>query len=380
MKIAFLCSSLEPGRDGVGDYTRRLAVACAAFGYRCLVLALNDRHVTALTRDESNPACVQLRWPATAAWSERSTQVRDEIAAFAPDHLSWQFVSYGFHPKGIVGPALIALAASLAAYPTQVMLHEIWIGVARGDSWWARFTGWRQRRSILAFLAAAKPDPLQTSTASYAAALAPYGWTATLLPLFSNIPVVPAPARERTDAIDRHVSARPGRNGLMVAATFGTLHPQWHPEAAARWLQAAAARQGRSPVLLVIGRTGRHGPRILAQLARTGLPVAVTGELSPADVSCLLQAVDFGISPHPCALTDKSGVVAAMLDHGLPILLPRDDWRLRDGPELGAHADPRIARMADLTDTTTDAWLGRRHSASDSFPATVSLFLRQLAP
>lgn len=25
MTILFLCGSLEPGRDGVGDYTRRLA-------------------------------------------------------------------------------------------------------------------------------------------------------------------------------------------------------------------------------------------------------------------------------------------------------------------------------------------------------------------
>ena len=37
MKIAFLCGSLEPWRDGVGDYTRRLAGDLQACGHQVLV-------------------------------------------------------------------------------------------------------------------------------------------------------------------------------------------------------------------------------------------------------------------------------------------------------------------------------------------------------
>ena len=42
MKFAFICGSLEPGRNGVGDYTRRLAGELAAQGHECLLVSLND--------------------------------------------------------------------------------------------------------------------------------------------------------------------------------------------------------------------------------------------------------------------------------------------------------------------------------------------------
>lgn len=32
MRLAFICVSLEPGRDGVGDYTRSLAAECIRQG------------------------------------------------------------------------------------------------------------------------------------------------------------------------------------------------------------------------------------------------------------------------------------------------------------------------------------------------------------
>ena len=43
MKLLFLCSSLEPGRDGVGDYTRRLAGECLRQGHEVRLLSLNDK-------------------------------------------------------------------------------------------------------------------------------------------------------------------------------------------------------------------------------------------------------------------------------------------------------------------------------------------------
>jgi len=64
----------------------------------------------------------------------------------------------------------------------------------------------------------------------------------------------------------------------------------------------------------------RNQTIIVEQLARSGLPVVTTGELAPAQVSCLLQAADLGIAPHPWELTGKSGVVAAML------LFPLREW------------------------------------------------------
>ena len=38
MKITFICGSLNPGQDGVGDYTRRLAAQLALDGHECQLI------------------------------------------------------------------------------------------------------------------------------------------------------------------------------------------------------------------------------------------------------------------------------------------------------------------------------------------------------
>ncbi len=379
MKIAFICASAEPGRDGVGDYTRRLAAACAERGHQCLILALNDRHVNTSSTELYGESRTLCRWSSNLPWWVRTAAARDRISRFAPDWISWQLVTYGFDPKGILGPEVMQLAEELRAPRMHVMLHEIWIGLAQGDSWWMRFTGWRQRRALLRFLRMASPDQLNTSNQTYVAALERKGCTASVLPLFSNIPITPASTEQRDELLARHLPSLTSGKRRLIGMTFGTLHRQWQPEAAAELLQTTAVRQGREPILLAVGRIGPHGADILERIRQAGVMVVTTGELPEEEVSVLLQAADLGIAPHPRALIRKSGVVAAMLDHGLPVLMPRDDWRLRDGPTLEGKLDPRLARLADLSADTTDAWLNRRHLPGDSFPTTVAHFLDELS-
>jgi len=379
MKIAFLCACAEPGRDGVGDYTRRLAEACVSFGHECLVLALHDRSMNFPITDRSGEHLTVQRWPSAMPWDQRSGNVAHAVRAFGADCLSWQFVSYGFDPKGIVGPELTDLAEELSDMRSHVTLHEIWIGVAQGDSPWRRLVGWRQARSILRFLQALRPVHLQTSTPSYAAVLGSHGWNASVLPVFSNIPVHTTEPPERAALLQRLIPENGAANSRLVGLTFGTLHPEWDPTDTALWLQTVAAGRERTPVLLAMGRLGAHGPAILERVAATGLRTVVTGELSPREASGLLQAADFGIATHPWALLGKSGAVSAMLAHGLPVLAPRDDWRLRKGPALPAVHDPRVIRLRELNPDNTEPWLRRRHSPGDSFPTIVSRFLKDLA-
>ena len=379
MNIVFICASAEPGRDGVGDYTRRLASACADLGHRCLILALNDRHVNASSTELHGEMRTVCRWSANLPWWVRIAAARDRISRFGPNWISWQMVSYGFQPKGILGPEVMQLARELRAPRMHVMLHEIWIGLAQGDSFWSRIIGWRQRRALLRFLQIVAPDQLNTSNQTYVSALSRHGCTASVLPLFSNIPIASVSPTQCAETLARHLPPASANRKRLVGVTFGTLHRQWQPEAAARLLQSAADRQNREPVLLAIGRIGPNGAAILERIKSAGITVAVTGELPVEEVSCLLQAADLGIAPHPTALIRKSGVVAAMLDHGLPVLMPRDDWHLRHGPTPNGATDPRLARIADLSATDTDTWLKYRQSPDDSFPATVARFLDELS-
>lgn len=379
MKIVFISASAEPGRDGVGDYTRRLAAACAERGHRCLILALNDRHVNASSTELHGESRTICRWSSALPWWVRIAAAKDRINRFEPDWISWQMVTYGYQPKGILGADLMQLARELRAPRMHVMLHEIWIGLARGDSLWARFTGWRQRRALLRFLRLVAPDQLNTSNQTYVTALEQCGFHASVLPLFSNIPIASASPAQCEKLLARYLPPVTSGSERLVGITFGTLHRQWQPDAAAQLLKSTARRQNREPVLLAIGRIGPHGAAILEQIKSSGIAVAVTGELPVEEVSCLMQAADLGIAPHPKALIRKSGVVAAMLDHGLPVLMPRDDWHLRHGPTPDGARDPRLVRLADLSETSTDAWLKHRQSPGDSFPNTVTRFLEELS-
>jgi hypothetical protein len=364
MKFLFFCTSLEPGADGVGDYTRRLAGECAARDHDCTLVALNDPHVTRASDTASRELRV-IRLPSGTPWPDRIAGAVAHVRRLAPDWVSWQLVAQGFHPRGFLPAALLQSAPSLRGPRCHVMLHELWLGLEAGSSWKHRVLGWLQRRGIVCLLDRLSPDVVQTSNATYAHVLAREGWDAGVLDLFGNVPPVPSAAGPSPAA--------------LTGVTFGTLHPQWQPAATAGWLCAAARRQRRTPALLVLGRAGAHAPAILECFQRHGVRVEATGELSAPELSRRLQSADFGIAPHPWALLGKSGAAAAMLDHGLPVLAPRDEWRLRGSPVVAApRAEPLLARLADLDDTRTGRWLAARRAPESALPRVALTFLQSL--
>ena len=75
MNLLFVCTSLQPGRDGVGDYSRLLASACADAGHTCALLAINDTHarepVVHETQAERNHTFPVLRLSPAKSWTAR---------------------------------------------------------------------------------------------------------------------------------------------------------------------------------------------------------------------------------------------------------------------------------------------------------------------
>ena len=45
MNIAFICGSLEPGKDGVGDYLQRLGLELLQQGHKVSLIAIHDHFV-----------------------------------------------------------------------------------------------------------------------------------------------------------------------------------------------------------------------------------------------------------------------------------------------------------------------------------------------
>ena len=377
MKLVFICTSLAPGRDGVGDYVRQLASACAAEGHVCLLVAVHDRHLPANTPLQHRGN--EIRLSATLGWDRRAEMLETLVRDFDPHWVSWQIVPYGFHQKGILPAASFALVDAVKKWPNQVMLHELWLGLARSDPIKPRIIGAFQRRRLLSFLRRLRPSALHTTNEAYQLALARCGWLAELLPLFGNMPVLPANPTAAQSALSELAGSTLPAGPRCLGVIFGTIHPQWKPAATIEWLKSAAPTLQKEICLLAVGRAGPHGEKILAQIAneRGGIRVINVGPQAPETISLLLQTADFGIATHPWALLEKSGTTVSLLEHGVPVLVPRDDWHLRDGDISGAR-DPLLRKLADLSPAQFPQWLNERRAPAAQLPIVAATFLNQL--
>ena len=374
MNVVIVCSSVEPGRDGVGDYSVRLAAALIAQGHKALVIAECDVAVIAqLPVHGDYEGVPTVRLPASASNEERGRWLADELADFSPDWVLLQFVCWGFADRGILDPPPTALIAALAGRRVAVYCHELWLGLPRGASPRHRWWGFRQRRSILRFLALLQPAVVLTSNPAYCDVLRLYGWSARVVPLLSNIPVH-AGATEKVRVLLEKQAGRSlwnARGDVLMLAVFGSVYPEWKPEAALRWLHAEAKRRNRRVVLVCAGRPSTKGEKVLARLAKNaeiGVTFVRLGEVSPEIVSGLLHEADLGLPATEWLVLGKSGVAAAMIAHGLPMLVVRHAQSFRELPGLSVTHPPLMHRFDPTAPPDFDRMVGARGPARDTSP------------
>jgi len=346
VKVAFVTSSLEPGRDGVGDYTTLLARECERRGHTVARLALNDRHVKTPIRE---PALLRLPRIDVA-------EARCRLEEFAPDWVSLQFVCYGFHPRGFIGPEL---AKILRGWPVHVFMHEMWLGENVGAPWKERLIGWLQRRRVLGMLRACDARLVHTSNAVYAHLLDRYGVPSKKLPLFSSLPL-PSPGIVPPD-------------DCFTFALFGTLHSVWPAEP----LFSTLRGMDRPVTIAHAGGIG-PGARLWNRLAREYNGVFTfhrLGELAPQEIADFFAQAHFGIATTPWALIGKSASVASMLEAGLPVIVNRDD--IHYGGVSESDHDSQLLRLdADLRKAQRREPRLRLPSIADQFLADLEAVAR----
>jgi hypothetical protein len=381
MRIAFVTGSLAAGRDGVGDYSRDLAGACTRAGHTAVLVALNDPHTGSQHGEIQTSRGTDLevlRLPASRDWRSRITTARNWLAGRDIDCISLQFVPYGFHPKGLVGSLGTELAPLCAGRRLHVMFHELWIGAPRHASLRHRAVGWLQRRAILRLLRVLRPHRVHTSNPAYRALLDAVGVEAGVLPLCGSIPVAPPnPQWLPRELLQAGVpaSAINDRSGTWVFGLFGSLHPEWNPEPL--FAQVAAQAAGRQVIITAIGRQG-GGTQLWQELQRKHgrrFSFCALGERSTAEISWYLQSLDFGIATTPWLLIGKSATAAAMIDHGLPVIVTRDDVRFGVTAEGADPVHPLLFRIATQTHWPRVA----RGAPEDRLPRMAAQFLADVA-
>jgi len=350
MVILFLTGSLEPGKDGVGDYTRRLAAACGRLGHECRLIALNDSHLDGPVQTIESVEGVELhtlRLPATLTWARRSELALAFRAQHPPEWTSLQFVSYGLDPRGIVTHIARDLEQIMDGCPLQLMFHELWIGVGHSPPLKHRVIGQLQRRAIRKLVRRLQPRVVTTTNPFYRSLLAGLGIAASELPLFGNIPVVPILPRRDP--------------GLSQGLLFGSLYPEWKPEPLLGMWIGASAKTRKRPVLLSVGRLGTVGKAVWKKLQQdysARVEFITLSEISAQAISGLMQLADFGLASSPWHLLGKSGSVAAMLDHGLPVIVTRDE--LPSSPSPSPSDIPLLHRCDEALEAKLVTGLPRR--------------------
>jgi hypothetical protein len=207
------------------------------------------------------------------------------------------------------------------------------------------------------------------------------------LPLFGNIPVVQRACPRRADE--------------WVFVFFGSLRRGWDPEPLLSKIESARAASRKAACRFIsIGRLGMVGELLWDRMENAGYRnffFQKHGELAPPEISHALQSADFGIAVSPLHLLGKSGAVAAMREHGLPVIVNRlhpnnikADPAIQEQECSRNYSDPVLTSRAFLTNRLNAATIlldenfelnlnsTKRGACKETLPEVADQFLKDL--
>ena len=371
--LLFLCGSAEVGRDGVGDYTRRLAASLLRQGVKVEMIATHDLHeggiVAERQTDQGTPVPV-LRIPAGSSAGERHSAIHAKVDAFRPDWISLQFVPYSFADNGLPWQFVSSLRRLARRAKFEVMFHELWLRHRPATDFKGRLIGMLQRTIILRMLDSLQPEVVHTHIPINRTTLERRSVTVRPLPLFANIGRLEGATAEGTqkDA------------GVYRVAFFSRMEApppvQRELSEIARW----CSEEG-TPLEIALLGGGKAKVAAAAEHIRRVVPAArvlPVGFLSAEAVSAWLATCDLALSPIPRHSLGKSGTVAAFLEHGLPVISPvvRVDSPPFFRQELNTYVldrfDPVAVRKARVA-------MAQPPSASENLQSITSRFMNDLS-
>lgn len=333
MKIVFICSSLEPGKDGVGDYTRRLGTELIRQGHSIKLLALNDSYITNIennTQQTDQLKVPVLRLPSAWVMNKKLVFAKAYIDDFTPDWLSLQFVIFGYHVKGLPFGIGRQLASLTNGKSWHIMFHELWVGMATSAVLSHRYWGLVQKRIIKNLINKLNPKIIHTNISLYQAQLKKLGFASERLPLFGNIPY------NRANDFSFFEKAERNYSSVCNLVIFATIHPG----VPVKQFAADAALYEKSEnvklVLNFIGKCGLEQDHWIAEWSAAGLTYEVFGEQSPEFISNIFRKCSIGISTSSLAMIEKSGAVATMREHNLKVISVSQSFILKGIKELPA--------------------------------------------
>jgi hypothetical protein len=355
MKIIFLCGSLEPGKDGVGDYTRRLAGELIRQGHFCGIIAIMDKETQEIrqeNQDGENINIPVLRLPFDKGLVLNCKEAKNWVDTFDPDWVSLQYVPFSFHSKGLPFGLGNAMQQLTKGRKLHIMFHELWVGISIVSPFKHKILGNFQRFIVKKLVRKLKPNSISTSNFLYQLVLKSGGIEADILYLFSNIPKVKTEESFRNDLLDNLKIQQEETENVLFTGVFGSIYPEANIEKVLYELLDRVNVTDKKIVFISFGRIGVDGEKELKRLEIlfTGKLVIVNlGELSQQRVSTLFHLLNVGISCTPLQHIGKSGVFAAMKLHNLEVLISA-------GEEIPEYEEQLKKVMPDFINRPPEMW------------------------
>lgn len=328
MKIVFICGSLEDGKDGVGDYARRLGKKLVESGYSIGIMALHDKHLDAkLWEEEGEPSLRMLRLSTRLSWKRRTSLADDFIRAVDPEWISLQFVGFAYQRYGLpLGMSSLVKKLSNSRH-LHIMFHELWCGMSASAPLKEVVLGKLQYWFLRLMLASLKPKQVFTNIERYQGRLQELGEHPLLVPVFSNIPLASRASDESWHAAiaktGLHTLLSDGKNKLLLGF-FGSIYPIPGFKALMQNAYEAARLLGRECCVVLIGNNSKED---LGRLSGYSLKMRVfeLGMQPAGIINRVMDLVDFGVVTTPIDGINKSGGAAAWIERGIPILVSGED-------------------------------------------------------
>jgi hypothetical protein len=319
MRILFICGSAAVGKDGVGDYTRALGASLAK-NHDVKIVSIHDKDVTS-TLEETSTATSRisvLRIPYKLTWSDKLELLEEIITKFDPDWISFQFVHYSFHEKGLPFQMTYKLARVFENRKLQIMMHECWVGGTRTALRRHKVIRFLQKKLVKLMLALWKPNVISTSIPVYQRMLSNEGIDAIQLPIFSNIRNTNSNITDHLDSVPEWL--RSSRDEYLIGANFGSFYKSsWNMEHFLTAFSNKCMALGKKPLLYSIGNLS-SGTETWSLLEKQ-FPQIKFLTVGPRDEKVvsywLSHFTDFGIVTTPYILAGKSGSYMAFKQHGI---------------------------------------------------------------
>lgn len=315
-RIVFLCGCLEPGKDGVGDYTRRLSEKLSGFGVHSLLIALADPFIHNGKIQKQGSEKVQIiRYSKFKTQNDVFKAAASEITVFNPEWVSIQFVPFAYSEKGIpfgIGKKMADLCRDRLV---QIMFHELWLGMEINPELKYALWGRIQRMVFLDLLKRLNPECIHTHSDWYLSNLKKLGFKVEKLPLFSNIPLPAVFTRRRNYSGITSIQDKTIRFLIFGHISTGAPVEEFVSE-----LKNIAVRHQINCTLTCCGKNSGELERWKTAWQNAGFSTSVRGLMDESEISKLIGESDIGIATTPLAVIEKSGSFMALMEHGLPVI------------------------------------------------------------